>query len=354
MRIASKAFIAIALSSIATAPLSADEFPGRRPIELTVMFGAGSAADVTARRLADGMAKDLNATIPVINRTGAGGALGYGYVSRQQPDGHSMVWNSNSISTTYHMGLLSFDYTAFDPVARVSVETPVIVVRADAPWKTLPQLLDHAKKNPGELRVGNSGTGSHTHFAATALFIKSGGKVIDVPFGDGQAPINLLASRIEAIVQLPAAVVGQVQSGEFRVLAALGSKRDPIFPDAPTAQELRGRPGDPSRAPGHPSLDDAVRAAQRRRRHADDVRAERLADLRAGELRAQGRDLRDGEGHVGDARGGDVALELGHVELVLAQAGVDRVEALGLQAVQLLAGIGGGHLRLLNGRTRHE
>ncbi len=238
MRIASKAFIAIALSSIATAPLSADEFPGRRPIELTVMFGAGSAADVTARRLADGMAKDLNATIPVINRTGAGGALGYGYVSRQQPDGHSMVWNSNSISTTYHMGLLSFDYTAFDPVARVSVETPVIVVRADAPWKTLPQLLDHAKKNPGELRVGNSGTGSHTHFAATALFIKSGGKVIDVPFGDGQAPINLLASRIEAIVQLPAAVVGQVQSGEFRVLAALGSKRDPIFPDAPTAQEL--------------------------------------------------------------------------------------------------------------------
>jgi tripartite-type tricarboxylate transporter receptor subunit TctC len=238
MRIHSKAFAAILLSSVLTAPLSAQDFPGRRPIEMTVMFGAGSAADVTARRLADGMAKDMNATIPVINRTGAGGALGYGYVSRQQPDGYSIVWNSNSISTTYHMGMLSFDYTAFDPVARVSVETPVVVVRADAPWKTLGQLLDHAKAHPGDLRVGNSGTGSHTHFAASALFISSGGKVIDVPFGDGQAVVNLLAGRIEAIVQLPAALVAQVQSGEFRVLAALGSKRDPIFPDVPTAQEL--------------------------------------------------------------------------------------------------------------------
>src|SRR5262245_5628785 len=106
MRIVSSAIIATALSCIAAAPLRADEFPGRRPIEMTVMFGPGSAADVPARRLADGMAKDMNPTIPVINRTGAGGALGYGYVSRQQADGHSIVWNSNSISTTYHMGLL--------------------------------------------------------------------------------------------------------------------------------------------------------------------------------------------------------------------------------------------------------
>ena len=238
MRTGSKVFAAIALTCVLAAPLYAQEFPGRRPIEMTVMFGPGSAADVTARRLADGMAKDMNATIPVINRTGAGGALGYGYVSRQQPDGHSIVWNSNSISTTYHMGLLPFDYTAFEPVARASVETPVIVVRADAPWKTLSQLLDHAKKNPDALRVGNSGTGSHTHFAATALFIKGGAKAIDVPFGDGQAVINLLGDRIEAVVQLPAAVVAQVQSGELRVLAALGSKRDPVFPDVPTAREL--------------------------------------------------------------------------------------------------------------------
>jgi tripartite-type tricarboxylate transporter receptor subunit TctC len=205
---------------------------------MTVMFGAGSAADVTARYLADGMARALNVPVPVVNRTGGGGAIGYNHVSQQKPDGHSIIWNSNSISTNYHSGILQFDYTAFDPVARVSVETPVLAVRADAPWKTLKELVDYAKSNPGKVRIGNSGAGSHTHFASSALFLTGGAKVIDVPFGEGQAVVNLLGSRIEGIVQLPAAVVAHVKSGDLRVLAVLGSKRDPIFPDVPAASEV--------------------------------------------------------------------------------------------------------------------
>jgi tripartite-type tricarboxylate transporter receptor subunit TctC len=204
---------------------------------MTVMFGAGSAADVTARYLADGMARALNVPVPVVNRTGGGGAIGYNHVSQQKPDGHSIIWNSNSISTNYHSGILQFDYRAFDPVARVSVETPVLAVRADAPWKTLKEFVEYAKSNPGKVRIGNSGAGSHTHFAASALFLTGGAKVIDVPFGEGQAVVNLLGSRIEGIVQLPAAVVAHVKSGGLRVLAVLGSKRDPIFPDVPTANE---------------------------------------------------------------------------------------------------------------------
>jgi len=216
----------------------AQPFPQRKPVEMTVMFGAGSAADVTARYLADGMAKNLGVPVPVVNRTGGGGAIGYNHVKRQKSDGHSIIWNSNSISTNYHSGILQFDYTAFDPVARVSLETPVIVVRADASWKTLKEFVQYAKDNPGKVRVGNSGAGSHTHFASSALFITGGAKVIDVPFGEGQAVVNLLGSRVEAVVQLPAAVVPHIKSGDLRVLAVLGSKRDPIFPDAPTAQEL--------------------------------------------------------------------------------------------------------------------
>jgi tripartite-type tricarboxylate transporter receptor subunit TctC len=222
----------------AVAPAIAQQFPGGRPIEMTVMFGAGSAADITARHLADGMARELAAPVPVVNRTGGGGAIGYTFVKQQRPDGHSIIWNSNSISTTYHGGLLPFDYTAFDAVARVSVETPALAVRADAPWKSLAELIEYAKANPSKLRIGNSGTGSHTHFAASALFIGAGAKVIDVPFGEGQALVNLLGQRIEGVVQLPAALVSHVKSGELRVLAMLGSKRDPIFPDAPTATEL--------------------------------------------------------------------------------------------------------------------
>ncbi len=232
--------LVVAAAVLVAAPALAQQqpFPQRKPVEMTVMFGAGSAADVTARYLADGMAKDLNVPVPVVNRTGGGGAIGYNHVKQQKADGHSIIWNSNSISTNYHSGILQFDYTAFEAVARVSVETPVLAVRADAPWKTLKEMVEYAKANPGKVRIGNSGTGSHTHFASSALFITGGAKVVDVPFGEGQAVVNLLGSRIEGVVQLPAAIVPHVKSGDLRVLAVLGSKRDPIFPDAPTAQEL--------------------------------------------------------------------------------------------------------------------
>jgi len=228
----------LAAAALIAHPASAQQFPQRKPVEMTVMFGAGSAADVTARYLADGMAQSLGVPVPVVNRTGGGGAIGYNHVKQQKPDGHSIIWNSNSISTNYHSGILQFDYTAFDPVARVSLETPVLAVRADAPWKTLKEFVDYAKANPDKVRIGNSGAGSHTHFASSALFITGGAKVTHVPFGEGQAVVNLLGSRIEGVVQLPAAVVPHVKSGDLRVLVALGSKRDPIFPDVPTAQEL--------------------------------------------------------------------------------------------------------------------
>src|SRR5215470_10527958 len=228
----------LAAAALIATTAAAESFPGRKPIEMTVMFGAGSAADVTARYLADGMAKTVGVPVPVVNRTGGGGAIGYNHVKQQKSDGYSIIWNSNSISTNYHSGILPFDYTAFDAVARVSVETPALAVRADAPWKSLKELMDYAKANPGKVRIGNSGTGSHTHFSSSALFITGGAKVIDVPFGEGQAVVNLLGSRIEGIVQLPAALVAHVKSGDIKVLAMLGSKRDPIFPDVPTATEL--------------------------------------------------------------------------------------------------------------------
>jgi tripartite-type tricarboxylate transporter receptor subunit TctC len=173
----------------------------------------------------------------VVNRTGGGGAIGYTFVSQQKPDGHAIVWNSNSISTTYHSGTLSFDYTAFEPVARVSIELPVLAVKADSPFKMLKDVIDEAKANPGKLRIGNSGAGSHTHFSAAAMMATAGAKATHVPFNGGEATVNLLGGRIEAVVQLPAAVAPHVKSGDLRVIASLGTRRDPLFPDAPTATE---------------------------------------------------------------------------------------------------------------------
>ena len=208
-----------------------------KPVEMTVPFGAGNAADVTARHLADGMAKRLGVPVPVVNRTGGGGAVAFTHVTQQKADGYSVGYITSTVSTSYYSGVLPFDHTAFAPVARVTIETPVLVVRADAPWKTLKEMVEDAKKNPGKFRIGNSGVGTHTHLSASALFLGAGAQVIDVPFGEGQATVNLLGSRIEGVVQLPPALIGHVKSGDLRVLAALGSKRDRIFPDTPTATE---------------------------------------------------------------------------------------------------------------------
>ena len=208
-----------------------------RPVEMTVPFGAGNAADVTARHLADGMAKRLGVPVPVVNRTGGGGAVAFTHVTQQKADGYSLGYITSTVSTSYYSGVLPFDHTAFAAVARVTIETPVLVVRADAPWKTLKDMIEDAKKNPGKFRIGNSGVGTHTHLAASALFLGAGAQVIDVPFGEGQATVNLLGGRVEGIVQLPPALIGHVKSGDLRVLAALGAKRDRIFPDTPTATE---------------------------------------------------------------------------------------------------------------------
>jgi tripartite-type tricarboxylate transporter receptor subunit TctC len=227
-----------ALVSAAGTALAQDApFPNKGTIEMTVLFPAGSSADVTARLLADGMSKQLGTNVVVINRPGAGGAIGYKHVAGQKPDGYSIVWNSNSISTTYYSGTSSFNYQAFEGVAQVLVESPVVAVRSDSKWKVLAELIADAKSRPKVITVANSGVGSHTHISAVALFKAAGAEVIDVPFGAAQVVISLLGSQVDVVVQLPAALASYVQSGQVRLLAALTANRDPAFPDVPTARE---------------------------------------------------------------------------------------------------------------------
>jgi tripartite-type tricarboxylate transporter receptor subunit TctC len=235
-----------ALALAGAAALLASPFPGgaqeppypqKGAIEITVLFPAGSSADVTARLLAEGIARQLGANVVVVNRPGAGGAIGYKHVASQKPDGYSLVWNSNSISTTYHSGQLPFDYKTFDPVARALVESPIVAVKGDAKWKTLGELIADAKARPKAISVGHSGAGSHTHLAAVALFRAAGVEVVDVPFPAAQTVPSLLGGHVDALVQLPAALSSHVKAGSVRLLAALAPKRDPALPDVPTAQE---------------------------------------------------------------------------------------------------------------------
>jgi tripartite-type tricarboxylate transporter receptor subunit TctC len=232
------AAVAAACAAACIAGAQDTPFPKRGNVEITVLFPAGTSADVTARVLAQGMVKPLGTNVIAFNRPGAGGAIGYKYVASQKPDGYSLVWNSNSISTTYHSGQLPFDYKAFDPVARVLLESVVVAVRSEAKWKTLKELLADARAKPDGLTVANSGVGSHTHISAAALFRTAGAQVTDVPYAAAQIMPNLMGGHVDAAVQFPAALAANVQSGRLRLLAALTAQRDPAFPDVPTAREL--------------------------------------------------------------------------------------------------------------------
>jgi tripartite-type tricarboxylate transporter receptor subunit TctC len=223
--------------AVLPAALAQDSFPAARPIEFVVLFPAGSSADVTARVLAEGVSRQLGTQIVVVNRPGGGGAVGYRYAVQQAPDGHHLVWNSNSISTTYHTGTLPFDYQSFLPVARVQIETPLLFVKNEAQWKGLRDILQQAKASPGKLTVGNSGFGSHTHLSSVWLFKASGFEVVDVPFNAAQVVPSLLGGHVDAVVQLPGALAGLVKAGTVRALVALSGARDPFFPDVPTARE---------------------------------------------------------------------------------------------------------------------
>jgi tripartite-type tricarboxylate transporter receptor subunit TctC len=212
-------------------------FPNRAPLEITVLFPAGSSADVTARMLADGMSRYLNQRVLVVNRPGAGGAIGYKYVAAQKPDGYSLVWNSNSISTTYHSGQLGFDYQTFDAVARVLVESVVLAVRSDSRWRTLQDFVNEGKTKPKGINVGHSGIGSHTHISLAALTSKAGIEVNEVPYGAAQVVPNLVGGHVDAVVQLPAALAAPVKQGQVRLIAALIPSRDPALPEVATARE---------------------------------------------------------------------------------------------------------------------
>lgn len=212
------------------------EYP-EKPVEMTVLFGG--TANTIAQLLSELMSQELGQPVVPVARNGGGGAVGYSYVQSTLPDGYSIVWNSNSINTTYHTGRIPFDYTAFTPIARVSVEIPALAVNSSTGWASLADLKVAANASDGKLKVGISGKGSFTHLTSAALFDAMGlsDKVAYISYGDGKAPIELLAGRIDAAIQWPGQFTSYAESGDLSILAVTGDERAGVLPDVPTAQE---------------------------------------------------------------------------------------------------------------------
>jgi tripartite-type tricarboxylate transporter receptor subunit TctC len=208
-----------------------------KQVELVNPFGAGGAADVQARKLAEIISRDLGQPMVVRNVTGAGGAIAYNEVNRAKADGYTLIWYSGAINTLAARKQIKFDYNDFEPIAGIGVETIAISVNKTAPWNSFKEFIAYARQNPSKIRIGNSGMGSVTHMVPVLMGLKTGAQVIHVPFGTGLAVAALMGGKIEASSQHPAEILSQVKAGEVRVLAVSSEKRINLWPNVPTMKE---------------------------------------------------------------------------------------------------------------------
>lgn len=224
---------------------AADSYPAR-PIRLIVPFSAGGAADIIARLMAGGMAKDLSTQIVVDTRPGAGTVLGTDIAAHSNPDGYTLVLVATAHATNPGLvGKLPYDSIKdFAPIM-LAVDTPLIVVVPSAlPVANLRELIELAKSKPQRVTYGSAGQGTSGHLAMELLSLKTGASMTHVPYkGASQALVDLLGAQIQVLCTSTLPALPHVRSGQLRGLAVTSAARSRAVPDIPTVAEAVPLPG---------------------------------------------------------------------------------------------------------------
>jgi tripartite-type tricarboxylate transporter receptor subunit TctC len=228
----------------AGAQSSAQDYPSKS-IRLIVPFAAGGAVGAVARVLSTPLSASLGQSIVIDNRGGAGGIIGMDAVAKAPPDGYTLLLAHSGL--TYMPGLyrkLPFDPAAdFDGVITAVSGTYVLAVTADAPFKTVAELVAYAKANPGKLSYGSAGIGSTLHLAAEFFKRAAGIDVIHVPYkGAAQATTDLVGGQLQMMFGPVVAILPLAQAGKIRALAVTSARRSALAPELPTMMES-GVPG---------------------------------------------------------------------------------------------------------------
>jgi tripartite-type tricarboxylate transporter receptor subunit TctC len=232
-----------ALASLAAAALPlaarADTFPSK-PITLLVPFGPGGIADITARTVAQAMGPLLGQTVVVENKPSAGSIVASQAVAKAAPDGHTLLLmsNGNAVSASLFKKL-PFDVTKdFAPITTLGFFEMVVAVDAGSRFRSLGEVLAHAKANPGKLNIGTIAVGSTQNLAAELLKMRAGLDAVIVPFkGSPDVLRALKAGDIDIAVEILGPTMGQITGGSVRALALTDDRRNPVLPDVPTVQE---------------------------------------------------------------------------------------------------------------------
>jgi tripartite-type tricarboxylate transporter receptor subunit TctC len=232
-----------ALLPLAFSAAAQDTFPSR-PIQMIVPFPPGGVADITGRPTAHVMGKLLKQSVVVQNKPGAGGSVGAALAARAAPDGYTILMALSSISVLPVADRLQGRTPAYEldqlaPIALVSADPTVLVVREDGPYKTLKDLVDAAKARPGTINYGSSGVYGTLHVAMEIFAGAAGIKLFHIPYqGGGPAVAALLGGQIDALASGPSAAIGQIKADKMRALAVWGDKRLASLPDVPSMKEL--------------------------------------------------------------------------------------------------------------------
>lgn len=233
----------LALAGMAALPARAQApaWPAAKPIRMIVNFPAGGSPDIVARAVAPALAQALGQQIVVENRGGAGGIIGSDAAAKSAPDGYTFLCSSGSGASIvpYVTPKMPFDHDKdLIPVAAGARLQLFLVVRGDAPYKTYAEFIAHAKRNPGKMSYGTPGNGTSPHIAGEMLKSQAGIFSVHIPYrGSAAALQDLLGGNLDYLLD-PGIAFSHVRSGRLRLLAVTSPKRLPIFPDAPTLDEL--------------------------------------------------------------------------------------------------------------------
>ena len=241
--LAVSALLGLALLGLAGTGSRAETPYPDRPITLIVPFPPGGVADTVARPVAEALARELKQPVIVENKVGAGGALGIGAAARAAADGYTLLLSLSSISILPEADAIlarkpAFALKQFTPIARFTADPTVLVVRADAPWKSLAEFVAAMKQKPGAFNYGSSGNYGTMHVPMEMLKASAGFRMVHIPYtGAGPAVQALLGGQVDALASGPSTVLQQIKAGKLRALAHWGDKALVALPDLPSLKQ---------------------------------------------------------------------------------------------------------------------
>ena len=210
-----------------------------KPVRLMVGFAPGGS-DIGGRIIAQKLQEMWGQPIVVDNKPGAAGNIAADAVAKAAPDGYTMLLfvNSYTINTSVYKGLAWDAVRDFAPVGRYTLSPMVVVVNPSLPAKSLKEMTDYAKANPGKLFFGSAGSGTAPHLVGELYAIRTGAQITHVPYkGSAPSVTGIVAGDVQLSFAASSSVAAFIKDGRLRPLAVTTARRDPQFPDLPTVQE---------------------------------------------------------------------------------------------------------------------